>query len=585
MRILVAWVSVFICAVSLNAASLRDYVPKDVLAYVEWRNGTSLGKTYSRSTTSKLVQRIEFEQMLGQMIQQASGMAMMMGGGLSDDMGGDMGGMNQMMGMTQMITPMIGALSDAEVSVYVVKSDRKDIPVKVGVICRGGEGAMMLRQQMQMMVQMGQGMAAQKGTESLIEMIEGEEIFGVILGGSRYESFSWVGETGVVSNPKFKKMLEQSGGESVMAAFVDVKAGLDFALEQRWIDQIHLEQMAEYGFGNVTAAGYIGGIHGKDWVTLTALFTEGKHEGILSLFDQPMIESQDLAVVPIDSPYMSVVKIDGDNTFNKMLELASRFDPTGQNSIEANLESMKDQMGIDLKNDILKQLKNGGVVYFDPALGDKAETVMDSVCLAVRVTDESAFMNTLEKAFAMVGQMFEIKKTITDDGVIIELANPMSSQFVGMSKKWVVVTSKRKLVEGALDRIANNGESILANEIFLRTRDDFVSVPMWQFTYADLIQTAPAMYSANEGMMNPMFPTLGTLARYLDPMGSVVWSDREGVYAKSISPFPFSFVLTPQSEISSNLFGMFSKFGMSQSMPGMPMQQSQPQEFDNIWQQ
>lgn len=133
--------------------------------------------------------------------------------------------------------------------------------------------------------------------------------------------------------------------------------------------------------------------------------------GLMALFDQPAFTVDSLPPIPADLTGFTVVSIDLVKTYDKVLEIVKTQKPEMADQLPAMEGAIEQQLGVNLRNDILARIGPKASFSMDmPAVG-MANPMMamfslfNGVTLTFEVRDEAALARSLDTLIARVNDL------------------------------------------------------------------------------------------------------------------------------------------------------------------------------------
>jgi len=328
-----------------------------------------------------------------------------------------------------------------------------------------------------------------------------------------------------------------------------------------------------------TTLGFSGGLVNGN--SVTAEFLGGSYAGGNGTTDIEHL----LHIVPVDSPDLATFTLDPGAMYDWVEFMANQVGGNEADMINSSIEQANSMTGLDLKNDLLACLGPHWLFYHSNTMQEEG---WRGDVLVNHLNDAE----TLEQNLEIVGPMVVLGLNaylhqsgyqgppgklhqINMGGVIIN-----SVQTPDLSPSWMIYGGDFYFALFPIPleqvvRVHHGGESILDAPGFknmlaqIGAPADYAGV-----SYTDapdlvsqgylflqsLIQTAQAAGGPATALvvipsLTSIFPGLDELKAMLIPSGSVSWNDAKGLHTRSISAFPGSFLLTPQSfSVELNLF-------------------------------
>ncbi|QDU34994.1 hypothetical protein KS4_30710 [Poriferisphaera corsica] len=567
-RILVILMMLFACVLNVHADDLRRFVPADSVAYFGWECGTSMGDVYTNSNAAKIAEKIGLEKQIDQV-------AELIGKIVAEENGNPQAAMQ-----VNMVVGLIKSLSKTDVAIYVRGGLRMDIPIEVGLICKSETEKAQLLGSMQMFNMMSGG-----SDQGIVQIIDNDEIFGMIVGGQADAGLQDYGShDAITNNDSFKKLIAAGQSKAMIVGMLDVQ-GLLALLGEQGVFEISQMQggpdpiiiLDELGILGIDSVGFRAGILGKDWEHVTAIFTEGERKGLLKNLETDPISDEDLAVVPMTATYMQVVKFDIAKLVEGIKQFAFKMEPEAESQFNQGIAMARAMTGVDVESDVIKQLGNTWAMYTDPGVG--VPNIL-GICVTNKVKDGSKLAATIDKLVAFANQQitknndgpmqFTIRQ-IQEEGMTIHTLPVMIlSPAIAVKNDCLIFALNPQAVMVAGDQISSDNGTIVDNAQFDMIRKQFAGQPLSSIMYADLQQTAPGMYQQYlqlsqmamtfSGMGNGndvvgLIPPLNRIMRFMKPMGGASWTNEQGYFSRSVTPFPTAEFMSPHGAMMGGLPG------------------------------
>lgn len=135
------------------------------------------------------------------------------------------------------------------------------------------------------------------------------------------------------------------------------------------------------GLDKLGTAVMVNGMDDKGCVTRSELSIDGPTTGILTLLDTPPLTSKDLALIGRDSPVALAFKLDGAKVLDLILDISGQLGES--DDLVEGLAVMKQQTGIDLREDFLASLSDTWRLYAQPGPAG----LMTGWTIAIKVRD------------------------------------------------------------------------------------------------------------------------------------------------------------------------------------------------------
>jgi hypothetical protein len=148
------------------------------------------------------------------------------------------------------------------------------------------------------------------------------------------------------------------------------------------------------GLGKVSYLASITGLDSKGTVGRTLVAIDGQPQGIFRLGDGKPLAAADLSPIPRDATIAFAGRLDANAALELLLEQIAKVEPNARTAVAQGIGEMQMQLGIDLKQDVLKPLGDVWCVYNSPGEGGLLVTGLTGV---VRVKDHARLQATLDK--------------------------------------------------------------------------------------------------------------------------------------------------------------------------------------------
>ena len=123
------------------------------------------------------------------------------------------------------------------------------------------------------------------------------------------------------------------------------------------------------GLGRVQSLASVTGLDGTGFVGRSLLQFDGDPAGLLRIVAEQPLAAEDLAPIPADSTFALAARLDGSKLLDLLLDLAGQIEPRAREEMLKGLDEMSDNLGIDLREDILASLGDVWCAYNSPGEG------------------------------------------------------------------------------------------------------------------------------------------------------------------------------------------------------------------------
>jgi prepilin-type processing-associated H-X9-DG protein len=150
--------------------------------------------------------------------------------------------------------------------------------------------------------------------------------------------------------------------------------------------------------GNVTTLTAVTGMDEKGCVNKTLLSIDGQPTGILGLADVKPLAAGDLAPIPHDATFALAFRLKPEQVLDVILDIAGKIDPRTREHILHGDDVMKSELGLSLRENVLKPLGDTWRLYDSPSEGG-ALTGLTLVASLADAKQAAATNDTLVKLF------------------------------------------------------------------------------------------------------------------------------------------------------------------------------------------
>ena len=173
------------------------------------------------------------------------------------------------------------------------------------------------------------------------------------------------------------------------------------------------------GLGNVTSLCSVTGLDQTGFVSKTLVALDGEPQGIFALAGGKPLTAADLSPIPADATVAFAARLDPDQVFQTILGIAGKIEPRARQEVLQGIEALKQQLGVDLRDDLLKALGDTWCLYNSPGEGGLVFTGLTAV---VQVTDAKRLAQTHAKLLAAAKAAIE-----RDSRVPVKPARPRTA--------------------------------------------------------------------------------------------------------------------------------------------------------------
>ncbi len=152
------------------------------------------------------------------------------------------------------------------------------------------------------------------------------------------------------------------------------------------------------GLANVESLGGVSGLDGEEFVSRTLLAIDGEPQGMIAAITAKSLTGEDLAAIPDDSTIALAAKIDVKVLFDAFAAIVESVDPDARTEFDQGIEFMGQQIGMDVRKELLTALGDSWTVYFQGHLSFTGLTAV------ARFEDRDRLLALQEKLIAMLQQ-------------------------------------------------------------------------------------------------------------------------------------------------------------------------------------
>ncbi|MGH7213984.1 MAG: hypothetical protein ACREIT_04405 [Tepidisphaeraceae bacterium] len=551
--------------VVVAAQPLAERVPGDAVVYLAWQGYGSVGKEFEKSRLRAVVAEVNFRTMWDEYIPK-----MIAKIGEKDPKGAE-----TMREFLKLAKPMwqhptamfLAGLGDEE---------NANTP-KLGLLCDAGDEADALMQTLQAMT---------KGESPKEAQLARDGNLVILTAGYHPAPFPFAaaqpvaGATPLARDGRFRAAMEQVVAEPVAAAYIDTErliTLLDKSIRNEHVNAQWERATKASGFESLRRFAWAGRFDNTGrWTSRQFFEAPAPRAGILGVFDAQPLDKQTLARIPATAGYAATFEFDVARLLTEVRNTIAAADKAGAQNFDKVMAAGSMAVGRNLQKDVFEPLGARWVMYSDANVaGNGPEGLvfvnrLDDPAKAqpALVTLTYSIANFANGALKRQGITVNVKKT-TKEGVTVyamELPQIAPSWAIKDGNLYVAMNADAVVKAATIGAAAGAGKTFADNEKFAALRKELLAVAgekatVTGFEFADLPQTAPAMYQAYQEVLprlNQMFasqglppmpdvlPPLEKLTPYLSPALKLNWSDATGWHAASISPFPGSAVLSNQ---------------------------------------
>jgi len=155
------------------------------------------------------------------------------------------------------------------------------------------------------------------------------------------------------------------------------------------------------GMSNVRAIASVNGLDGQGVVNRTLVMLDGEPGGLLAFADAAPLTADDLAGIPRDATFAFATRLNAAEVLKTVLSAVEKIEPNARAEAEEGIGEMQEELGIDLRADLLAALGDRWCVYNAPSEGGLVFTGITGV---VSIKDHALAAATHAKLLAKARQ-------------------------------------------------------------------------------------------------------------------------------------------------------------------------------------
>ncbi|MCH5375004.1 MAG: DUF1559 domain-containing protein, partial [Planctomycetes bacterium] len=521
--------------------------PADCLLYVSWF-GTGVPDATSGNQTEQLLAEPEVQTFLKQsrsnlldMLRQAS----------ADDPGGQQR-MDELSRILELVQGKPGAFYLDELSFH-----GNDPPtIKGGGLLRMDDDAAEIKSILDKLAQSapdGQVTSVQLGGRTFSRIVLDEDAPPITWGLAG--TYLVVG----LGDGSLEKLMQRAGGQPPdwlrdvrtklavprvsSTIYVDVKRLVQIAVQQSETPEAG-RVLSVLGLDKVQSYSMVSGMDDTGCVSRVMLSIEGAGSGLLSWIDAKPLRGEDLAVIGQDAPAAVVFRLDSSRLLDLWLDLAGKIEPRAAEEMNQGLAEFERQLGINLREDVLKSLGDTWRIFAQPG----PAALINGWTVAIGVSDRKRLEPVLDKLVKMATSSLQqagpgapsIQSSTVDGHNVYTLA--FNQPAVPFSPSWCLtddnffITATPQHMKPVL--AGGSGTSLAQRpELQALFSANATTLGMVYLDTQEIAQTLVPMLPGMIQAMGPMGPSLDTtnlpsadvVTRHLQPTLAAVRRTSDGV--------------------------------------------------------
>ena len=539
-------------SVPVRAQPLADRVPDDALVYVGWLGYDAKGPGYEGSHLKAVAELAEFRKLVDETFPR-----------LLERLGQE----NREAGeAVTLLRPVLVPMLKHPTAIFVGTPDlpREGQPTpRAGIVCKAGPDAEAMHLHLQNLMK-----DAPDEVRQMVKLTKTADAVVLTVGypGGLPEG----GAKNLAGTAGFKAAQPHMVKNASFTAYADVEKLV--ALADQAVTQYGPPDAKEnwpkvrdaVGLQGVKRFVWSSGFDGKEWADHLFLAAPEPRPGLLALADPTPLSDAALKSIPATATMAGAGKLNVSKLLGGIREAAAKVEPRAADEWDKAFAEANRRLGMDLQRDVFDALGDEWVYYVDPNTGGRGPA---GVVFLNRPKDPAKAEAAFAKLEALLND--ELAKNIKEKGVFVRfltaksggttihyLGTPLVSPSWAVKDGYVIFALFPQMVAGAADQLGA-GKSILDNPDFQTLRKRLGATNASGIAWSDLPRTAPDSYASWVaisrlvnvgdifGVPTPamILPPLNRLTPHLTPAGSVTWTDKDGLHAKAISPFPGATVL------------------------------------------
>lgn len=534
---------------AVRAQPLADRVPADAKLYLGWAGSAHLGEAYDQSHLRAVLAQSGLPELAGPMLERLIQRIPERESRQQVERRVDLG---------RLMLRHPAAFYLTHVTPEVDPRTGQS-PIHLAIVCQAGEDTGELENKLRPLV----NQALQDNAP--IALVRMDDLLVLLLGKPTLPVGA--GGNALTRQPQFRRSMSDLPSDAVLAmhanlgelwGMIDHLVKLDAS--DREYDQWQQVRQT-LNLDGIRSATLTAGFADRDWQTAAFVHAPAPRKGLAMLFDGEPLSKQAYRLVPATAAMAGGGGLDLAAIYDAIYDGLGRMQPQVQAQIDTAAARFREQMGFDVRNDLLQGLGREWVYMVDR---DIAGTGPAGMVLVNRLRDADkaamAIERTLGLANAIIQQQtrneeFQLSiRTVQRHGVRMHyLAAPLISPTLAITEGRLYLGLFPHAVDGAIARHRKGGPSILDNRGFVELRRqlgadraagfDYVDVPQlvgntyaWMAMLDRMVGGLADMAGAEGPTM--LLPALTTLREHVKPIATFAWSDEQGWHTRHRSPFP-----------------------------------------------
>ncbi|CAN5476052.1 hypothetical protein BH09PLA1_BH09PLA1_10950 [soil metagenome] len=376
----------------------------------------------------------------------------------------------------------------------------------------------------------------------------------------------------ISGNHNFKSALAKlGGGDATSVAYIDFEAAIklvDAGIRMHGEPDVQEKWPAireATGIGGLRRVAMLSGFDGKGWSHRIFVDAPRPRKGLLAIADPSPLPDELIKMIPVSATSAMAGGFDIARAIAEINTILGDVDPNVQEKFNQVLGAAQMYTGVNLESDLFASLGEHWAIYEDPTIAGSGFLGMVGVnklrdpAKAQRSLNglSAAITNTLAGLLRKQKVEVAIRTVASGDITVSYIAVPFVSPSWTIKDGYLYFALYPQNALTAAKRGAP-AKSILDNPAYTSVRDKLKVEKPTSIEFSDLPRAAENNYQSLLvvtrmglgfadlfGVRAPelVIPPLDELIRHLEPAGGMSWSDDNGFYYRSVSPFPGSQLL------------------------------------------
>ena len=534
-------------AVPVRAQPMADRVPDDAIVYVGWLGYDAKGPGYEGSHLKAVLELAEFRKLVDETFPK-----------LMERLGQENREAAEAVNIARpILVPMLKHPTAIFVGTPDLPKDGQPMP-RAGILCKAGADAEAMHLHVQNLMK-----EAPDEVRQMVKVSRAGDT--VVLTVGYPNGLPEAGGKTLATSAGFKAAQAHMVKDASFAIYADVEklvAVGDQAVTQYGppdAQQMWPKVRDAVGLRGVKRFVWTSGFDGKEWMDHVFVAAPEPRPGLLALADPTPLSDAAFKSIPATATMAGASRFNLSKLITGIKDAVGKVEPRAIAEWDKGLAEANRRVGLDLQRDVVDALGDEWVYYVDPNTGGRGPA---GAVFLNRLKDPAKAEAAFTKLEALAND--EMAKAIKEKDVVVRflttksggttvhyLGTPLISPSWAVKDGYLVLALFPQMVAGAADQIGA-GKSILDNPDFQALRKQMGVTNANSVAWYDLPRTAPDSYAtwvAISRLVNvgdifgvptpPMIlPPLNKLMPHLSPAGTVSWTDKDGFYAKAVSPFP-----------------------------------------------